>query len=152
VAEDEARSQVIPIFEEKLRVDKVEREADRLLIKTSIKHRTEYADIELHRADATIERIMINRFVEAAPPIRQEGDTVVVSVVEEIMVVEKRLLLKEEIRIHQQHIVQHLHQPVVLRSEECRLNGSLMVPSTPNRKRLIHDRYQRSTAPCWGGL
>jgi uncharacterized protein (TIGR02271 family) len=37
--------------------------------------------------------------LDAAPPVRYEGDTLVLSVVEEILVVEKRLRIKEEIRV-----------------------------------------------------
>ena len=38
----------------------------------------------------------IGRPVDAVPPVREEGDTTVMSVVEEIVVVEHRLILKEE--------------------------------------------------------
>ena len=91
------------------------------MIKTSVLERTEYADLELRSGEATIERVRIDRVVDAAPAIRQEGDTIIVPVLEEIMVVEKRLLLKEEIHIRRQQIVQHLRQPVRLRSEEVSL-------------------------------
>ena len=53
--------------------------------------------------------------------IRQEGDTIIVPILEEITVIEKRLLLKEEIHIRRQEIVQHIRQPVRLRSEEVSL-------------------------------
>ena len=41
----------------------------------------------------------IDREVEAAPAVRTAGDTTVVPVLEEVLVVEKRLVLKEEVRI-----------------------------------------------------
>lgn len=108
----------VPVFEETLRVDKTVNETDRVFIKTSILERTEVADLELRSGQATIERVPIDRVVDVAPAIRQEGDTIIVPVFEEIMVVEKRLLLKEEIHIRRQEIVQHIRQPVRLRSEE----------------------------------
>ncbi len=46
-----------------------------------------------------IERVPIGRVVDAAPPIREEGDTTVISVMEEVIVTERRLVLKEEIRL-----------------------------------------------------
>ena len=112
------RTAAIPVFEETLRVDKTVNETDRVFIKTSILERTEVADLELRSGQATIERVPIDRVVDVAPAIRHEGDTIIVPVVEEIMVVEKRLLLKEEIHIRRQEIVQHIRQPVRLRSEE----------------------------------
>src|SRR5439155_21032900 len=118
------------MFEEELRVDKIVSETDRVLIRTSVPERTEYADLELQSGEATIERIPIDRVVDAAPAIRQEDDTIIVPVVEEIMVVEKRLLLKEEIHIRRQQVVQHIRQPVRLRSEEVSL--ARQPPLNPN--------------------
>ena len=120
MTEEEARAAAIPMFEEELRVDKIVSETDRVLIRTSVLERTEYADLELRSGEATIERVP-NLIVESPPAIRQEGDTIIIPILEEIMVVEKRLLLKEEIHIRRQEIVQHIRQPVRLRSEEVSL-------------------------------
>jgi uncharacterized protein (TIGR02271 family) len=118
---DESQTAAIPVFEETLRVDKTVRDADRVLIKTSVQERTEYAELELCSGEATIERFAVNRVVDAPPAIRQEGDTIIIPVLEEIMVVEKRLLLKEEIHIRRQDVVQHVREPIRLRSEEVSL-------------------------------
>jgi uncharacterized protein (TIGR02271 family) len=117
----ETRTAAIPVFEEALRVDKTAKETDRVFIKTSVQERTEIADLELRSGEAIIERVPVDRLVDVAPAIRQEGDTVIVPVVEEIMVIEKRLLLKEEIHIRRQEVVQHIRQPVRLRSEQVSL-------------------------------
>lgn len=132
LTEDGSNSATIPVFEEQLRVDKSERDADRVLIRTIVSERTEYADLELKRSDLIVERIPINRVVNAAPSVRQDGDTVIVPVIEEIMVVEKQLLLKEEIRVRQQPVVQHVREPVVLRTEE--VSVSRQPPHTPQLK------------------
>ena len=54
--------------------------------------------------------------VDAAPPIREEGDTIIIPIVEEIMVVEKRLVLREEVRITRTRSVEAFEQPVQLRT------------------------------------
>jgi uncharacterized protein (TIGR02271 family) len=118
---EESQAAAIPVLEETLRVDKTVSETDRVVIRTSVLERTEYADLELRSGEAIIKRVPVNLVVDAAPAIRQEGDTIIVPVVEEIMVVEKRLLLKEEIHIRHQNVVQHIRQPVRLRSEEVSL-------------------------------
>jgi stress response protein YsnF len=41
----------------------------------------------------------MGRIVETAPEIRTEGDVTILPVVEEVLVVEKRLVLKEELHI-----------------------------------------------------
>ena len=127
---DESRAAAIPVFEEELRVDKTVSEIDRVLISTSVLERTKYADLELRSGEATIERVPVNLVVELPPAIRQEGDTIIVPILEEIVVVEKRLLLKEEIHIRRQEIVQHIRQPVRLRSEEVSLERQ--PPPNPN--------------------
>jgi stress response protein YsnF len=55
-------------------------------------------------------------------------------VLEEVLVVEKRLLLKEEVRITKRRIETHMPQRVILRREEVaveRINGEGEV-SNPN--------------------
>lgn len=47
-----------------------------------------------------IERIAVNQVVDQRPGNRQEGDVLVIPVVEEILVVQKRYMIKEEIRIN----------------------------------------------------
>jgi stress response protein YsnF len=49
------------------------------------------------RVEVTRERL--DREIDAVPETRVEGDTTIIPVVEEVMVVEKRLVLVEEIRI-----------------------------------------------------
>ena len=46
-----------------------------------------------------VERVAIGCYVDVVPPSRQEGDVLVVPIVDEVVLVEKRLLLREEIRI-----------------------------------------------------
>jgi uncharacterized protein (TIGR02271 family) len=55
--------------------------------------------------------------VEAPVAARQEGDTLIIPVYEEILVVEKRLVLKEEIRITKRHIDATEQARVLLREE-----------------------------------
>jgi len=49
------------------------------------------------------------------PPISQEGDTTIIPVVEEIVVVERRLVLKEEVRIRRVRTKEQHQETVVLR-------------------------------------
>lgn len=117
----EALPDAIPVLQEIPRVNKTVREADRLLIKTSVQEKTEYVDLDLRVGDAFIERVPVNRVVESAPAIREEGDTIIVPILEEILVIEKRLVLKEEIHIRRQEVVQHVRESIRLRSEEVSL-------------------------------
>ena len=53
----------------------------------------------LFAEEADVRRVPVNRIVSEAPQTRQEGEVTIVPIVEEVLVVEKRLLLKEEIHI-----------------------------------------------------
>ena len=66
------------------------------------------------------ERVSVNRVVDAAniPGIRQEGSTIIVPVLEEILVVEKRTFVKEELRITSTRREVREPEKFVLRSEE----------------------------------
>lgn len=55
-----------------------------------------------------IERITIGQQVDTAPAPRQEGDTWIVPVVEEVLVVEKRLVVREEIRITRKRVTEQI--------------------------------------------
>ena len=63
--------------------------------------------------------------------MRQEGDTLIVPVLEEVLVVEKRLLLKEEVRITRTRTEVHSPQAVTLRSEEAVIEE--IAPENPRR-------------------
>jgi hypothetical protein len=49
--------------------------------------------------DISVERVPVNRLIDSPPRVREEGDTTIVPVVEEVITVQKRLMLKEEVRI-----------------------------------------------------
>ncbi|MBV9826486.1 MAG: DUF2382 domain-containing protein [Alphaproteobacteria bacterium] len=129
MTENDVRPAKISVLEETFRVNKSVRDADRLLINTSVEERTEFADIELRIGDALIERVPINEIVDVAPGMREEGDTIIVPILEEIMVVEKRLVLKEEIHIRRREVVQHVREPVQLRSETVSLERAPLSPT-----------------------
>ena len=66
-----------------------------------------------------IEHVPIGRTVEAVPPIREEGDTTILPVVEEVVVVERRLVLKEEIRIRRLRSTERHQETVTLRTQDA---------------------------------
>ncbi|MCA1628121.1 MAG: YsnF/AvaK domain-containing protein, partial [Acidobacteria bacterium] len=61
-----------------------------------VREREEIVDELLLKEAVEVERVIINREVDAPVPVRYEGETMIVPVLEEMLVVEKRLVLKEE--------------------------------------------------------
>jgi stress response protein YsnF len=81
--------------------------------------REQLIDEELTRVRVEVERVPIGRTIEVVPSISQEGDTTIIPVVEEIVVVERRLVLKEEIRVRRVSTTEQHQEKVVLREQEA---------------------------------
>jgi uncharacterized protein (TIGR02271 family) len=122
-AEAPAKRRSLPLHEEVATVAKRAVE-HRARIDKKVRTRTETVETVLRRDQPAIERIPINREVSEVPAVRQEGDTLVIPVLEEIAVVERRLVLREEIRIHRCEIVEPFRQDVTLREEEVVVHPS----------------------------
>ena len=73
----------------------------------------------LNHERVEIDRVPIGRPVDAIPPVRQEGETTILPVVEEIIVVERRLILREEVRIKRRHVSERHQEALVLRKQEA---------------------------------
>lgn len=91
---------VIPLVDEELTVARRTVETGKVRIGIFNDIREQRIVEELVRGSVEIERVAIGRAVDGVPPLREEGDMIVIPVVEEVLVVEKRLMLVEEIRIH----------------------------------------------------
>ncbi|WP_052389639.1 DUF2382 domain-containing protein [Belnapia moabensis] len=91
--------QVVPLAEEILHVSKRTVETGRVRISLSTETVEDVLRATLRTRRAEVERVQIDREVSEPPQTRQEGDVLVVPVVEEILVVERRLVLREEIRL-----------------------------------------------------
>ena len=107
--------EVIPLVQEHLTVSKRVVETGRVRVSTRVEEQTETIRAELQRDNVTVERVAVDRVIEAVPDVRWEGDTFIVPVVEEVLVVEKRLVLKEELRIRPEKSVERVEKPVVVR-------------------------------------
>ncbi len=66
-----------------------------------------------------VERIAINRVVNAVPEVRTEGDVTIIPVVEERLIVQKQLILVEEIRVHRHATSEAVEVPVTLRKQRA---------------------------------
>ena len=66
-----------------------------------------------------IERTAIGEEVLAVPPVRDEGDTIVIPVVREELVVTKRLILVEEVRLRRIATTEAFSQTVTLRTQRA---------------------------------
>lgn len=71
---------------------------------------------------AQVERVAMGREVAAVPEMRREGDVLVIPVVEEVLVVERRLVLKEEIRVRMIDTQEAVELPVERRVQRVTID------------------------------
>jgi uncharacterized protein (TIGR02271 family) len=112
---------VVPVLVEELDVQKRPVETGKVRITKVVHERETTVDEPLWHDDVAITRVPIQRVVEGPVPVREENGTTIISVVEEVLVVEKRWMLREEIHIRQQRIETHQPQRITLRSEEVQI-------------------------------
>lgn len=109
----------LALFAEDLTVGKEAVEAGRLHVSKQT-HLTEAnVDADLLREDAVVETIPRGHRIFAMPVTRVEGNTTIIPVVEEVIYTEKRLILKEEIRVTRRRMTEHFHDTVTLRHQEA---------------------------------
>lgn len=111
--------QVIPVVEEQAVVRKRKKLIEGVRVRTAVLEAQEVIDEPLATEDIAVERTPLDHWVDGPVPVRHEGDVTIVTLVEEVVVVEKRLRAIEEIRITKRKSVRHEPQHVTLRREEA---------------------------------
>jgi uncharacterized protein (TIGR02271 family) len=109
---------VVPVVEEELIVGRQRVTTGVVRVHKEVREVQQTVDEPTYREEAQIERIAINQFVDHAPEPRTEGDVLIIPVLEEVLVVEKRLRLKEELRVSMVRTAIQQPQTVTLRREE----------------------------------
>lgn len=128
----EAQAATIPLTEEEVRVSKREVVTGKVRVRTVVDATEELVRHDLVTEHLSVTRVPIDRIVEAAPPIRTEGDVAIIPVMEEILVVETRLLLKEEVHIARTATTDPVVQSVTLRKQRAIVED--VAPEPPARE------------------
>lgn len=105
-------------MEEVVRLDKQTVETGRVVLHKTVQVESQTVEVPLREEQVQVQRVAVNRYVEEAPPVRHEGEIMIISLVREELVVTKRLLLVEELHVHKQVLTAHTSQTVELRREE----------------------------------
>ena len=113
---------VLSLIAEIARIDKRAVETGRVRVST----RTETVDEVLRetlRSDTVgVTRVATNRTLaegEVPPVVREEDGVTIIPVLEEILVVEKRLVLREEVHVRQTTAGEDVEMPVTLRRQRA---------------------------------
>ncbi len=109
----------LPVMEENLRLGVSKIETGKLRAKKKVHEEDLIVSGPVLQDELTIERIPLNQYIDEAPPsVRYEGDTMVIPVIEEEVVVQTRLKLVEEVRITRRQREKMAEEPITIRREE----------------------------------
>ena len=123
MAEDLENSPLLlPLVAERAVVQKETVETGRVTIHTHVEERFEIIREALRHEHVTVDRVPIGLEVESAPAIRQEGETLIYPIMEEEIVVTKRLILKEELRITRVVSTELVDRDIALRSVRAEIH------------------------------
>ena len=109
---------VIPLCSEQLSLSKRRVATGHTRIRRRTREQEQQFEEPVFGEYAEIERRRIGEQVETMPSIRQEGDTIIIPIVEEQLVVERRLVLKEEVRVVRRRRTEIHRERVIKRSQE----------------------------------
>ena len=104
---------VIPVIQERAIVKKRVVETGRVRIRKDVREYEEHIDIPHVHEEVRVERVPVDQVVEEAPQVRTEGDVTIIPILEERYVLEKRLVLVEELHIRRER--HETHRPEVVR-------------------------------------
>jgi uncharacterized protein (TIGR02271 family) len=85
--------------QEELDIERRVVESGRIRVNKRIETTESVVDEPLVHESYDIQRTSVNRIVDDVPKPHYDGDTLVLPILEEVLVVEKRLVLREEVRI-----------------------------------------------------
>ena len=110
----------VPVHREELHVDVRTVDTGRgVRVKTSVAEHEQRIEETLMHDEIDVRHVPVDKIValSEAPASRYEGDTFIVPILEEVLVVEKRLRIKEEIHITRSKRPQRFSETVPVKSE-----------------------------------
>lgn len=111
---DAAGNLTVPLHAEEVAVSRRQVAGDTVRVSAVTREKERLLDETLTHERVEVERIPIGLPIDVVPPVREEGDTTIFSVVEEIVVIERRLILKEEVRIRRLRTTEHHRETVMV--------------------------------------
>lgn len=111
----------VPVVEEALQISKEEVVSGEVRIDKRVEETIEQLDVDLDSNHVEVDRIAINRYVDVAPAVRHEGDKMIIPVLKEVLIVEKKLMLVEEVHVYKHRTTETHREEVTLRKEHVEI-------------------------------
>jgi len=115
----DAQRLVISVIAERLRIEKRTVEGEGVRVHVVTDEEATPANVTLRSERVEVERVPLGRVVESAPPVREENGVTIIPVMEEVVVTETRLVLKEELHIRRVAETREHQETVLLRRQRA---------------------------------
>ena len=106
------------ILQEEANIDKKIVESGKVYIHKKVQETDEEISVPVSHESVTIKKVTVNKYVDGAPLVRNEGNTTIIPVIKEVLVIEKKLLLVEEVHVIKEVIETTEEHTIPLRKEE----------------------------------
>lgn len=116
------KSKTIPVIEEKLNIDIQSVEKSKTHISKQVHEENVTVDIPLIHENIEIQRVAKNISIDTPPEVRYEGNTMIIPIIKEEVIIQKKLVLVEEVHVTKHKTEVHEPKQVKLRKEEIRLD------------------------------
>jgi stress response protein YsnF len=110
---------VVPLVEEEARLERRTVSAGRVRIQVTADVLEEVATATLDGEEVEVVRVPVDRVVTDIPKTRMENGVTIVPILEEVLVVSKQLVLREELHIHRRTKSETVEVPVSLRKQRA---------------------------------
>ena len=108
----------LSLLEEQISIVRRRVEGDTVRVSTVTNTTAEHVAEEILHERVEVEHIVIGRPIDTVPLVRQEGEVTIIPVVEETLVIEKRLILKEEVHVRRVRVPDVHREVVTLRKQD----------------------------------
>ena len=142
---------IFPVVEETLSVAKQWVPREHVRVRTTVSSHEETVDLPLAKEQVRVTRIPMDRPVTAASEPHQEGDTWIVPIYEEVLFVEKRLVLREEVHVTRVRKEERATERVTLRKMDAAIEQRLLETDPPAQGKNQAGAPRTPEVPCASG-
>jgi uncharacterized protein (TIGR02271 family) len=112
---------VLPVVEEEVVVTRERRRTGAVRVEMRVTEAVHHVAVPLIREAVDIQRVPVGQEIATVPSVHEREDRVIIPVVEEEVVIRKRLVLREEIHLLKRRTEQVHEEDVTLRKDEVRI-------------------------------
>ena len=139
---------VVPIVKEELHADAIPVQTGGVRVTKHVESHDEILEQELRKGRVEVKRVKTDRIVDGPQPVQRVGNTLIVPVVSEVLHIEKRWVVTEEIHLTQIEERENVQQIVTVNREKAEVErldetGNVVSSVDPQSERQRRGRVSR---------